>query len=70
MICLRLCLVPLGIAIAYWQFRDWLDDWIPAIGSLDTGHGAVQIVFIGLAAAIAFWFVVSLGYQILGEILD
>ena len=66
----RAALVTLGIVVGYWQLRDWLDYWLPAIGALDSGYALVQIAALCIFASIAFGSVVSLAYRALNWIFE
>ena len=56
--------------MGYWEFRDDLGYWLPAVGSLDSGYVLGQIVVLAILAAIIFGTVISLSYRFLSSILD
>lgn len=66
----RVALAMLAIVVGYWEFRDDLSYWLPAVGSLDSGYALGQIVVLGLLAAVVFGTVISLSYHFLSSILD
>jgi hypothetical protein len=66
----RAILAALAIVIGYWEFRDDLAYWLPAVGSLSSGFALGQTVVLGFLAAMIFGTVISLSYRFLNSILD
>lgn len=66
----RAALAALAIVAGFWEFRDDLAYWLPAVGSLSSGYALGQIVILGFLAAIIFGTVISLSYRLLSSILD
>jgi hypothetical protein len=60
----------LAIVIGYWEFRDDLAYWLPAVGSLDSGYALAQTLVLAFLAAIIFGTVIFLSYRVLSSILD
>ena len=60
----------LAIVIGYWEFRDDLDYWLPALGAVYGGQVIGQTVILTVLAAIVFGSAVFLAYRALSWILD
>jgi hypothetical protein len=66
----QVALAMLAVGIGYWEFRDDLNYWMPAFGSLDSGHVFGQTLVLALLGAIIFGTAISLSYCALNYILD
>jgi len=66
----RAALAVLGIVAGYWEFRDDLEVWLPAWGSVYGGQVIGQSVILGVLGLIVFGSVVFMGYRSLGWFLD
>ena len=59
----------LAVVIGYWEFRDDLNYWLPAFGSVDSGYALGQTLVLAFLAAVIFG-TISLSYRALNWILD
>jgi hypothetical protein len=50
----RGALAMLPIVVGYWEFRDDLGYWLPAVGTLDSGYVLVQTLVLAFLAAVIF----------------
>jgi hypothetical protein len=60
----------LAIVVGYWEFRDDLEYYLPALGVVYGGHVVGQTLILGVLAVIVFGTAVFLSYRFLGWILD
>jgi hypothetical protein len=59
-----------GIVIGYWEFRDDLEYWLPALGTVYGGQVVGQTAILTVLAAIVLGSVVWLSYRGLSYLLD
>jgi len=45
----------LAVVIGYWEFRDDLNYWLPAFGSVDSGYALGQTLVLALLGAQPTW---------------
>lgn len=59
-----------AIVVGYWEFKDDLEYWLPALGAVYGGQVIGQTVILTVLAAIVFGSAVFLSYRFLGWLLD
>lgn len=59
-----------AIVLGYGSLRNWLDDWLPVIGGMDSGYVLAQTVLLAFVAILVFGTVVWLSYDTLSDVFD